>query len=49
LDECGKEIEVEPAAAEDKHICVVCEVEGVYMLGMPPTRQKRRKESNRPK
>jgi len=28
---------------------VVCEVEGVYMLGMPPTRQKRRKESNRPK
>ena len=42
LDEAGKEVEVEPAAAEGKHICVVCEVMGVYMLGMPPARQKKR-------
>jgi hypothetical protein len=35
LDEDGREQEVEPQQAEEKHVCVVCEVRGVFLLGMP--------------
>ena len=35
LDDEGCEREVEPQCAEEKHVCVVCEVRGVFLLGMP--------------
>ena len=35
LDDDGGEREVEPQYAEEKHVCVVCEVRGVFLLGMP--------------
>jgi len=35
LDDDGREREVEPQQAEQKHVCVVCEARGVFMLGMP--------------
>ncbi len=35
LDGDGCEREVEPQCAEEKHVCVVCEVRGVFLLGMP--------------
>ena len=31
-----REIEVEPHLTSLKHVCVTCEVRGVYYLGMPP-------------
>ena len=30
------EKEVEPHEAAVKHVCLVCEVRGVYYLGLPP-------------
>ena len=36
LENGDGEREVEPHEAALKHVCVVCEVRGVYYLGMPP-------------
>jgi hypothetical protein len=35
-DSEGGEREVEPHETAVKHICVACEVRGVFYLGMPP-------------
>ena len=39
----GEEVEVEPAEVGHKNICVVCEVMGVFMLGMPPAARQEKK------
>ncbi len=36
ISDGDREREVEPHEAAVKHVCVVCEVRGVYYLGLPP-------------